>query len=493
MTMLESYDFPKYVYDSLDGKGYSIGIYGMNMDKYLPSMESVDLECENILKNGLDLSKDKSVNNLISFVGRIDDKFDLNKLSMSLRSYRNGNADKYILVAVPVDVKNKNGEHIYIGKSNGETVFSKCLPKNGSNCTSLADLVVCEDNHLPSEFILGSYSVLPTGDIEFVENPNHISKNDGYVNDNLFDEIKTSVFSKVFSSDSLFSILTKDELTSDDYNYLNHFISKYSSSVYDNNKNYLIPVLETLIQLLDEKQLEKVDHESLEEERKDYLENDYSIKYEGLEEDELFRSQHDTYKSLDNVTLYEDGSESYIFGDTDYEAEEYYKLLNNKEFIMNAFENFNKFEIARLCNEMLVATNDNLLKDEDIALNMFKNSRDAFLKYDNKGLLTRELVEKAASTSSFNKDSLYFLPMEYYSDYDLICKFIENSNVKNFGFYNEFGDSKVAYLNIDRSIKSNPDFYERLNNKIKELNEKGADIPFFNSEEEINLAKGRSK
>ena len=50
---------------------------------------------------------------------------------------------------------------------------------------------------------------------------------------------------------------------------------------------------------------------------------------------------------------------------------------------------------------------DEIVTDDAVAMKIMKDDPYAFISYNNRGLLTREMLMKAAKSSNFNKDSLY--------------------------------------------------------------------------------------
>ena len=503
MARYSKNDFVKMIYAKLNGGSYSVGLHGVAKERCKDITGKEDSEAViDILENGLTIYSSRSINGTVYPCGRIDDKEDLKEVVDNLKGYNYNDSEYYVLVAIPTVIKDSKGHSIYVGKPNLNSEYKKYFNTTGYEVTSLADSVVLTDikngnQKISNEFILGVYKKLPDGSVEFIENPNHVSKRGGKVSDELFEIIDNNLLPALINIDELATLLTKEELTEDDIKNLKVFYDKFNEVIKNTISDVsikLAPILETIKQRLNESKIVKPTTEDInillkEEERKDY-----SKIYEGLEGEELFRKELEVIYDMKVDYFHTESGKLIVHSDVPGEAEEFMRLFNDRGFIDRVFKYGNSFEIRNMALSMLDVTGDDILKDEDIYLKLFKYSYYALENYNERKLLTRDMLVKCAETSSFNQDTLYKLPEEYSEDYDLIVKFIENSNFDNFGFYTPYGESNLAYPSIGIGIRSNPEFYDKLNSKIEEINNTGERrYPYFDKEKEISLVKGRSR
>jgi len=502
MTVVESYMFPRFVYDLLNGDSYSIGLHGVSYDRLEDvskhSKEEVDEVLARIRENGLRIYSSRSINGTVSFAGRIDDKDDLPNVSNHLRGYRYGDSNRYVLVAIPTVIRNAKGDSIYIGKNNLSSSFSEYFSTTGNEVTSIMDEVIPFTNSkgevsIPSEYILGSYKLLPDGKIEFTANDKHVSKNNGIVSDEEFDRINETIEVSTFSAKDVKELLEKKELSEEDEIKLEIMINRFTNYIQLLNRSYLVPLTETMKQLLNEKRIKKATREDVDLINEKPEQIDYSALYEGKTGEDLFYEQLRVIKSMEVEVFFDNGAIN-IHSDRDGEAEEYYRLLNDRDFVYGLLTHLNKWELVEFEIIMGYLTNDDILNDDLVSMKLMKNDRRAFETYEKRGLLSRDLLMKAATSSCFTSDSLYFLPEEYADDLELILAFVDNANENNFGFHHGFGESNFTFFNLGENVRSNPVLYERLNEKITELNEtKGTNIPYFDVDKEVELVKGHHR
>ena len=501
MAVINKNEFTKYVYNLLDGQNYNIGLHGVSKTRSNDITGKTDSDtCEDILNNGLTIYSGRSINGTVYSCGRIDSEDDIKNVNDNLKGYIYNDSDYYVVVAIPTVVTNSMGESIYIGKTNLDNRFKNKMDSTGYEISSIADTAILTDislsgSKVPSEFILGYYKRLPDGNVDFVENPNHMSKKGNVVPYGLFKEINSNIDYALMGSKELKELLSKEYLNEEDIKALEIFYNKYANLIETMNNSVskkLIPVLETINQRLNESKIKKVSIEYIDSLNKEEKKIDYSKFYEGLEGEELFKKEIEVIYDMRVDYFYDDDGKLIVHSDVPGEAEEFLRLFNDRGFVDRVFKYGSSFEIRNMALSMVSVTNGEILKDPNVYLNIIKYSYYALEPLNDRGLLTRDMLVNVAETSSFNQDTLYKLPEEYSEDYELICKFIDNSNEDNFGFYTPYGESNLAYPTIGNDVRSNPEFYDKLNNKIKEINEKGRNLPYFDKEKEINLVKGRS-
>ena len=491
--VVNGYEFPRFVYDLLDGDAYSIGIHGIDSRRLsqlagIPK-DKVDVALTDIRENGLKIFSCRSINGTVSFIGRIDDIEDISNVSDRLRGYRYGDVNKYVLVAIPITVKDKNGNKIYLGKTDLKTENSYLLDTTGNERSCISDEIIPNENDvIPSEYILGTYSLLPDGKIDFEPNPKHVSKNGGVVSDEEFDRLKKNLFYATFRAGDISRLFTKDELTIEDTIQIENYIREIQPVLHE--KRYLVPVFETLKQLYREDHIVKVKPENIDAINEKPEKINYGELYVGKYGEDLFNEQWRVIQSMQVEVFTQDG-ETYVHSDRDGEGEEFYRLLNDKEFVKGLFKYKSRWDAIGLIYDLILLTNDELLQDPEIYPSMFKSDNHAPDDYARRGILTREMLMDVAKRSSFSRETLFYLPKEYTDDLELILAFVDNANETNFGFVQGIGNSDFTFTNLSDEVRSNPELYERINKRALELNEtKGTNFELLDVDKEVSLARG---
>ena len=493
-----NYEFPKLIYDILGGRAYSIGLHGVDSKRLYEltgiPREEVDSALETIRENGLKIFSSRSINGTVAFQGRIDDFENLPKVSDGLRGYRYGDVNKYVLVAIPTVIKDKNGNCIYIGKTNLDIDDKRLLDTTGNEKSAICDEVIpTEDNVIPSEYILGTYSILPDGKIDFTLNPKHVSKKCGIVSDEEFKRIEKKYNVITFNENAAADVLRKENLTEVDRMLISSYITFYSKEIRENSRLYLIPLVETLKQLFKEDSIRKVKLEDIDAINRKPEKIDYQKFYEGKTGEDLFYEQFRVIKSM-QVEMFRQDGQTYIHSDRDEEAEEFYRLLNDKDFVKGLIKYRGKWDVISFSYYIMNLSSNELLSDPEIYNALFKYNSYSADDYAKKGLLTRDMLMDIASKSNFTSDTLYYLPKEYCDDLDLILTFVDNANPNNFRFGEGFGVRKFTFNNLSEEVRSNPVLYERINKRALELNETcGTNFELLDVDNEISLGMGAHK
>ena len=489
MAIINKNEFTKKIFHMLNGVNggsYSIGLHGISKSRCKDLTGKEDSEAvKDILDNGLSVYSNRTLAGTVYPCGRIDNKADIKNVDDSLKGYTYKDSDYYVIVAIPIFIQDEVYNTIYAGKTNLDSGYKKYFDTTGYEETSLVDKIVLINNE-------DGKQVIPS-----VDNPNHVSKRGGIVSDELFEKIDKNFDEALLKIEKLMGIFSEEELAYEDICNLEEFQNKYSEGI-----NKTIPtiqrmlaiILESIKQRLDENKIVKTTLEDINALNGQEEVKDYSRVYEGLEGEALFKKELEVLYDMKVDYFYTDDGNLAVHSDVPGEAEEFLRLFNDRGFIDRVFKYGNSFEIRNMALSMVAVTNDEILKDEEVYLKIVKWSYYALEELDQRKLLTRDMLVKCAETGSFNKDTLYKLPEEYSEDYDLICKFIDNSNVDNFGFYNPYGDSNLAYPVIGNDIRSNPEFYDKLNAKIDEINSIGdVYIPYFDKDNEIEIVRGRQR
>ena len=496
--VINSYEFPKYVYDLLNQGAYSIGLHGVDSKRLYEltgiPRERVDDALSAIREDGLKIFSARSINGTVSFQGRLDDMKDMPKVSDALKGYRYGDVNKYVLVAIPVVIQDEDGNSIYIGKTDLDIENRRLLGTTGSEKSALCDEVIpTKDGIIPSEYILGSYSLLPEGKIDFTPNPKHVSKNGGIVSHDEFKRIDDNFKIATFSDGEIADLLKQKELTDIDRRYIGKYIEHFSQMIIEKNRLYLIPLVETLKQACNEVNIVKARVEDIDaiNERPERI--NYQELYDGKTGEELFNEQYRVLKSM-QVEMFNQDGQTYIHSDRDGEAEEFYRLLNDKDFIKGVINYKGKWDVISLSYYLMNLSNDEVLSDPEIYNALFKFDAYSADNYHKRGILTRDMLMDIASKSNFTSDTLYYLPKEYCNDLDLILTFVDNANEKNFRFGEGFGARKFTFTNLSEEVRSNPELYIRINKRAQELNETcGTNFELLDIDNETTLGVGKQR
>ncbi len=493
MTVIENYNFPRYVYDLLKGDAYSIGMHGITTNKINGSVEEA---VDDMLKNGIEIKSGRTINGTVHFAGRLDNKEHIDYISEQLKGYRYGDSNTYLLVAIPTVLKNSIGNTLYIGNNGITRKMRDNNNLDGYEVTSMMDELIPKevpesDPVVPSEYILGIYKILPDGKIDFTMNVNHVSSNKGISSDEEFNRIDSKLKESVYGVKEAYYILTKKNLSDEDMKMATNIRDRFGNMLQTFNRYYLVPFVNTFNQLLNERNIQKTSPIDVDRcnEKTDSI--DYSKMYEGKTGEELFNEQLKVIKGMEVELFTDDDGSIKVHSDRDGEAEEFYRLFNDKDFVHGLITNLNRWELLEYEGAIECLSSDDILTDEKVAMKLMKDDPYAFISYNNRGLLTRDLLMRSANSSSFTKDSLYNLPDEYCNDLDLILAFVDNSNEDNFGFIGGFNGDEFAFINLNEEVRSNPELYERINKKISELNENRIDpLPLFDVEKEVGKVKG---
>ena len=212
--------------------------------------------------------------------------------------------------------------------------------------------------------------------------------------------------------------------------------------------------------------------------------------YEGKTGEDLFYEQFRVIKSM-QVEMFKQDGQTYIHSDRDGEAEEFYRLLNDKDFVKGLIKYRGKWDVISFSYYVISLSGDDVLSDPEIYNALFKYNSYYADDYYKRGLLTRDMLMDVASRSNFTADTLFYLPKEYCDDLDLILTFVDNANENNFRFGEGFGARKFTFNNLSEEVRSNPVLYERINKKALELNERcGTNFELLDVDNEISLGMG---
>ena len=449
MAIVDSSSFPSLVYELLKGDAYSIGLHGVSTERArdLAGVTDTREVLDRVRENGLHVFSARSVNGTVAFCGRIDDKEDLENVSQQLRNYRYGNSNRYVLVAVPVVFRDKNGNQIYGGKANLDTEFKRFLDTTGNERSCISDIIILDEHEdIRPEYILGTYELLPDGKIDFQLNDKHVSQNGGVLSDEEFERLKRSFESGI---------------------------------------------TETIKQLMHERHLEKATAADYDAYNPKGEKNDYDKLYEGLEGEDLFWAKLNVLRNSHLKILEYDGKVVFT-SDTPGEVEECTRIMNDEEFIDTLFAMDDPSTIRYATQLISVLSSDEIMKKENVYRGIMKHNYHGPQVYSERGLLNKDMLIDVATSSSFCRDTIYYLE-EYGNDIDVVLAFIDNATFKNFPFYDDMGPNDIAIKRLGADVKTNPLIYERMNERIKEFNQNNdAGYEPFDVDKMVKEAKGSS-
>lgn len=170
---------------------YSIGLHGISPGK--AKFDTGEIACK-IVKEGLNVMANRSINGTVSFFGRLDDPDCLEKVFSHLLGYWYHDAEDFIIVAAPVEMVCEDGRRLYVGATNLASEYKAYFGSQGDENSTVLDKIILAPSigkRIDSKFILGRFRMLSEEDIELELNPNHLSKNSGIISVgafNLFDE-----------------------------------------------------------------------------------------------------------------------------------------------------------------------------------------------------------------------------------------------------------------------------------------------------------------
>ena len=490
MTKVDSSSFPSLVFELLNGEEYSIGLHGIGPEssKWSVQMSDTSAVADKIIEEGLRVAGNRTINGTVAFQGRIDYKEDAEQIGDGLRHYRWESATRYVLVALPVTFRDAHGNQIFGGKNNLKNNFDIAY-----QLTCLTDCIILDkENKLPPEYILGIYELLPDGNIEFELNDKHISQNGGVLSDEEFERLNENYNNSLYGFDKLKELLTKKELTETDYTLLETYYMVCSSALGVNKNRFLPSITETIKQLIDDRDILRAKVSDYDSVNKKDSEIDYKSRYAGLSGEDLYRAElHTIYDSHLQYTFI-DGVDYPSVSEIPGEVEEIRRILNDRDFLEILFRLDDKDTINYLTPLIMLFSSEELLTSKEVYRGIFKNDLYAVSRYEDKGILSREILMDIAKESCFTRDSIYDLG-EYNDDMELVFAFIDNSNINNFPFYDDLGINDIAIKKLGDEVKTNPEFYERMNKKIQEFNDNyNAGYNLLDVEERVREAKGSS-
>lgn len=196
---------------------YVIGLHGINE---LIANDTIGNTKKKILDEGLIVQSGNTINGTVMFFGRIDLESDKKTLESGLNYYSHGNKE-LIIVAIPTIFRNSNGEELYLGATNLDSIYKNYMNTSGHEITTLLDYVVLEKSEnlkrvVPKEFILALGKLLDDDNIDLEVNEDHISFKNGIISDEKFERTKKIInqFLKIYglSSNIMRKGLTPEEI-----------------------------------------------------------------------------------------------------------------------------------------------------------------------------------------------------------------------------------------------------------------------------------------
>ena len=170
------------------GDNYSFGMHGIaNYNNDTGKKNDVPQIIKNIFKDGLKIYNGRTLFGTIAY-----NNYEYRSEERHVNYYKYGTSNTYIIVAMPKEITNNNGEKILLGMP---SITNKYLPVTTNySLTSLADALLPDYSNdtgiVDSSFILGAYTLGENDNVTIEYNPNHISFQNGLVSDELFNSIR---------------------------------------------------------------------------------------------------------------------------------------------------------------------------------------------------------------------------------------------------------------------------------------------------------------
>ena len=279
---------------------YGIGLHGISVSRVKEffdvstDMDNADISemaAKRIIENGLNIYHGRTINGTVQFFGRLDDALSLKKVFTGLTQYHYGSNRDYIIVATPVEFASEDGRSFYIGSPNLDSPYSQYFDSTGSETTTIADkLLDAKGSYIDKKFILGRFKVLEDGTIDLEINDEHISKNNGLVSTQMYDEyLERFKLTLPFGLDSIFTAYAsgKPSALKEAQKYISYFPMQTAY------------FLETLNQYINEYKIDPLQPEDYET-----IENLKQAYRNLLEEDRKYREEKAKYyESLKSYTL----------------------------------------------------------------------------------------------------------------------------------------------------------------------------------------------
>lgn len=195
--ILKRSDIYKVLRAALKGD-YSVGLHGISSfgPRWGDGIESSDEEivraANEIMSEGMIIFNNRTINGTVEFFGRIDDADNVRHLNEDgLMNYNYGGRE-ICIVAIPTTMKSESGEHIYLGDTQVYGEFKRFQESRGYQISTLRDEVTSE-KVIPPGYILGSYTLLGDGNVDFRLNPIHMCFNGNVISDEQFEALRNKL------------------------------------------------------------------------------------------------------------------------------------------------------------------------------------------------------------------------------------------------------------------------------------------------------------
>lgn len=186
-------DLANYIRSTCKGD-YSIGLHGINAER-MNTLIHMNLQdgIDTIMKDGLRIFHNRTINGTVRFFGRIDKEEDRTNVDKELGNYQYGDGTDYIVVAIPSTLRSEDGRELFLGATNLDSKYMGYMGSTGSETTTILDAVIMDQYYIRPEYILGRFITLENGLIEYIPNEKHISYRNGIVDNEYFNEIENRV------------------------------------------------------------------------------------------------------------------------------------------------------------------------------------------------------------------------------------------------------------------------------------------------------------
>lgn len=177
---------------------YSIGLHGISSfgprwgDGIQASDEEIARTADEIMSEGMVIFNNRTINGTVEFFGRIDDADNVQHINEDgIMNYNYGGRE-ICIVAIPTIIKSKSGSSMYLGDTQIYGEYRRFQESRGYQISTLRDEVMSEKVISP-KYILGSYSLLGDGMVDFKFNPKHMCFNNHVISDEEYEMMEEKI------------------------------------------------------------------------------------------------------------------------------------------------------------------------------------------------------------------------------------------------------------------------------------------------------------
>ncbi len=465
---------------------YSIGLHGIDYNRlrYLESMtgdrdEDLYQASQRIMSNGL--ISNRTLNGTIRFFGRIDDSSKESSIRENLTEYWYAGTDRFIIVAIPAVMRDKQGHSLFVGSPNLDSQYKRHMDTTGHEYTTLTELLI-DGKIINPQFILGTFKDLGDRRIDLSFNPRHLSFHGGTISDDLFMDFKNKIQNilffksipvtlKDFEHDmsperlSVF-LVALEELEKSMKNRYDIFSKDFESA----------SLAETLVQRMHEKEIIPVPKKNT------------GIISEILANPERGLDKFsDRYERLRSLRIRIKGDE-FGRGQLDGSPKDlifFRETMDDEDFFHEAFKRLDHSRLTLFINSYFPYFGSYIQKDENLikAISAFPYTISR-LEPDKRNRL--DFMMKLSSTPGIDTLVLSYMPEQIVENLELNINIIKNSSEAS--FIKSITGNGFDYYG--QEPKTHREFWEAMNERISEYNgnRTHAPIPLYDVDKEIEKA-----